>query len=198
MVRKIVYGLLAVAAGVLALGIMLPGTWHVEQSATVDAAPETVYGLIADLRRWPEWTEWNTTSDPGVQWHYSGPAVGAGSIMEWQGPRMGIGRVQLTAGDSKQGIRFGIAFQGHEPATGAIRLAGEGRKTVVTWAMDGDVGGNPLMHLLAPQVRSMLREELDERLAKLGELAKKQQGELDHPTTAPPSPTAAAGPAAAP
>lgn len=195
MARRIAYGLLAVVLAVLALGIMLPGKWHVERSVTVDAAPETVFGLVGDLKRWPAWTEWNTTNDPGVQWRYAGPPTGVGSVMEWQGPRMGTGRVRLTAADPKQGVRFDIAFQGHEPATGGIRFSPSGRQTVVTWSMDGDVGGNPLMHFLAPQVRNMLGEELEERLAKLAEVAKARQTELDHPA---PAPAASPAPAAQP
>lgn len=168
--------LLALVLLLIGVGFALPGRWHVTQAVDVAADAGAVYGLVADLKRWPDWTEWNTKNDPGMKWTYSGPAAGTGATMEWTGPRMGHGLLRVTEAEPGKRIAFDILFHAHEPSQGTIVVTPAGAGCTVTWTMDGDAGANPITHLFVPMTKAALGEELHENLERLAQLARAPQG----------------------
>ena len=82
-ILKWLLGLVLLLAVVLvAGGWMLSPKFSVSRSVTVAAPPEKVYALVADPRRWKEWSVWNRR-DPAMQITYSGPPEGAGAAWAW-------------------------------------------------------------------------------------------------------------------
>jgi hypothetical protein len=163
---------LAVVLLIVGIGFAIPGRWQVAQTVEVAVDAGAVYGLVADLRQWPNWTEWNTRSDPGVKWSYAGASSGAGATAEWNGPQMGHGVVRITDAEAGKRIAFDIVFQSHEPSRGSITVTPGGAGCTVTWSMEGDAGANPIMHLFVPMTKAALAEELQENLTRLAQLAR--------------------------
>ncbi len=69
-------------------------TYTVERSITIEAPPAAIFALVADFRRWIEWSPWEGL-DPELQRTYSGSNAGAGASYEWSGNRK-AGKGQMT------------------------------------------------------------------------------------------------------
>lgn len=151
---------------VLVLAAMKPDTFHVERSATIDAAPEKIYPLLADYRAWRMWSPYEF--DPEMKRVYSGPESGTGSVYEWDGKSMGSGRMEmLEASPSKLVIKldFFKPFKANNMAT--FILEPEGAATKVTWSMDGPLTfTGKVMHVFI-NMDKMVGGQFDEGLAKL-------------------------------
>src|SRR4051794_15908986 len=94
--------LIVVAVVVVAVGILLvmaaskPNTFRIERSASINAPPEKVFGLIDDFHQWRGWSPWEKL-DPDLKRTYSGAANGRGAIYEWQGNnKVGQGRMEIV------------------------------------------------------------------------------------------------------
>ena len=102
---KWVLGTLVALIALLALGgMLLSPKFNVTRSVTVNAAPDKVYGLVADPRRWKEWSVWNRR-DPAMAITYSGPPSGSGAGWAWKSKSEGDGRMTFTA--AEPGRRLG-------------------------------------------------------------------------------------------
>lgn len=75
-----------VAVGVVMFVSSRPRAWHVEPSVEIAASPAEILPLLADLRRWPEWSAWSRDVDEGVEREFSGAQSGAGSVLTWSPP----------------------------------------------------------------------------------------------------------------
>ena len=50
--------LTVVFVSLLLIGLVLPGTWEVERSLDMPAAPEDVFAYVNDVSLWETWTHW--------------------------------------------------------------------------------------------------------------------------------------------
>ena len=60
--KKVLLALLVLLAVFLAVVGMQPSDFSISRSATMAAAPSTVFGHVNDLRRWAAWSPWATRS----------------------------------------------------------------------------------------------------------------------------------------
>lgn len=174
---KIVKGLLIVVAALALLllggGLLLPSTFTVERSVLVAAPADKVYGLVADPRRWKEWSVWNRR-DSAMQITYEGPPAGAGAVWAWKSPTEGDGRMSFTAAEPGRRVAYDLFFPDFGTTSrGDLRFAPEGPGTRVTWTMNGDMGRNPLFHWIALFADRMVGKDFEGGLANLKELAEK-------------------------
>ena len=167
-VLGIVIGLVAV---LLAGGLLLPSTFTVQRSATINAAPDKVYELVADPKRWNDWGEWSRR-DRAMTITYSGPASGPGAVWEWKSKSQGDGRMTFTAAEPGKRVAFDLFFPDFGTTSrGELNFAAEGTGTRVTWTMNGDMGKNPIFHWMALMMDGMVGKDFDAGLANLGKLA---------------------------
>ncbi|MFG0334978.1 MAG: hypothetical protein ACF8TS_16600, partial [Maioricimonas sp. JB049] len=60
-----------IAAGVLVMlflvvAYLLPDSYRIERRIVIDAPPEEIHAWVGHLKRWPEWTVWNTAKYPNL------------------------------------------------------------------------------------------------------------------------------------
>lgn len=152
-------------------GLMLSPKFHVERSTVVNAPADKVYALVADPHRWKDWTVWNRR-DPSMQIEYFGAASGASSGWAWKSATEGDGKMTLTAVEPPARVAYDLYFPDFDStSTGDLRFTAEGGGTRVTWGMDGDMGGNPLMHWMALLMDRMVGKDFEAGLANLKALA---------------------------
>lgn len=171
---KIALGVVvALAALLVGVGWFLPGTFSVTRSAEIQAAPDKVYGLVADPRRWKEWSAWNRR-DPLMAITYSGAPSGSGAVWAWQSKSQGDGRMTFTTAEPGKRLGYELFFPDFgTTSTGEFRLEAAGNGTRVTWVMNGDMGKNPLFHWMALMSDRMVGKDFEEGLAQLKALAEK-------------------------
>lgn len=173
-VLKILGGLVLLLVLVVFVGgLFLSPKFHIERSTVVNAPPDKVFALVADPRRWKDWTVWNQR-DPAMKIEYFGAPAGTGAGWAWQSASEGDGRMTFTAAEPGRVLAYDLYFPDFETTSqGALRFAPEGAGTRVTWDMDGDMGRNPALRWMALFMGDMAGKDFDAGLARLKALAEK-------------------------
>jgi hypothetical protein len=105
----------------------------------------------------------------------TGPSEGAGASLQWDDPRYGRGRLEITESLSNSKVSYTV-----EVEEGALRIQGilslkpEGGGTRLSWEESGDFGWNPLLGYAA---RGMGRSQGEAMRASLEKLALIMAGE---------------------
>lgn len=157
MLKKILFLVVALLAVVAVVAAMQPDTYRVVRSATVNAPPEAVFGMVNDFHKWEAWSPW-AKLDPGMTVAYSGAPSGTGAVYEWTGNKdVGKGRMSIT--DSRPNEQLRIKLEFIEPGGGS---------TKVDWAMSGNHNFlSKTMCLFTGGMDKMIGPDFDKGLAQL-------------------------------
>ncbi len=173
-VKALLVVVLLIAAIVLLGGLLISPKFDVSRSATIAAPPEAVYPLVADPRRWKDWSVWNQR-DPQMAMTYSGAASGAGAVWEWKSSSQGDGRMRFTEAEAGRRIAYELYFPDFgTTSTGALALAPDNGGTKITWTIAGDMGGNPVNRWFALAMDGLVGKDFEAGLANLKALAEKR------------------------
>lgn len=154
-------------------GMMLSPKFKVTRTTVVNAPPEKVYALVADPRRWKEWTVWNQR-DPAMQITYSGPPSGSGAGWAWKSKTEGDGRMTFTTAEPPRRLGYELFFPDFgTTSTGELLLETAGSGTRVSWIMNGDMGSNVMFRWMTLFADRMVGKDFDGGLANLKALAEK-------------------------
>ena len=122
---------------VVAGGFFLPATYAVERTATIDASPDEIAPYLQDLKKWQDWTIWNSNENPQLTTTYAGPDMGTGAEMKWTEGTSGTGSLTIAKLGTNGGIEYDLSMNygmmGETLAKGLIELQPEGAATEVRW-----------------------------------------------------------------
>lgn len=194
MIKKILLALIAlVVVSVLAiLGVAStkPATYRVERAASIAAAPATVFGLVNDFHRWPEWSPWENL-DPAMKKTFDGPQSGAGSSYAWAGnDQVGEGKMTITESVPDLGLAIRLEFIKPWKAVNDVRFAftPAGPGTDVHWSMNGNHNFVSKVMCVFVSMDQLIGKDLETGLENLKALAEStqatQQSEPSTPATA--------------
>jgi hypothetical protein len=171
---KIVLAILAgVPAALLALAATRPDTFRIERSTRIRAAPATIFGLIADFRRWGSWSPYEH-KDPAMRRSFTGPAQGTGAVYEWDGNKeVGEGRIEITDAAAPSRITMALDFVRPFRAHNVVEftLTPRGDATEVTWAMHGPASYVSKVMGLFISMERMIGKDFETGLANLKAIA---------------------------
>ena len=115
-----------------------PGTFAVQRSTRIHAAPERLFGMINDMHQFNNWNPYNK-KDPAMQGSYRGPAAGPGAAFDFSGNKnAGTGSLEIVESEPRKvTMRLDMKkpLEGHNMVE--FRLVRHGNETEVTWAMHG-------------------------------------------------------------
>ncbi|BET65297.1 SRPBCC family protein [Opitutales bacterium ASA1] len=154
---------------------LLPRTYRVERSIEIAAPAAEVFRHVGDLRAWSGWTAW-AEMDPEMESEFSENSTGVGAWQQWSGPKVGNGRLELTATEPPRLVRYDLFFPDYDMrSAGEIVLAPtvDGAGVVVTWTDSGDVGFQPFMRWFALLFDRMIGGDFETGLAKLKQLTER-------------------------
>ena len=139
MIKKIGLAIAILIAAILVFAATKPDSFSVERSATINAAPEKVFGLIDDFHNWAAWSPWEKL-DPNMTRTHSGAPAGKGAAYAWQGNKdVGKGRMEILESTPSSQIKIQLdfiePFEGHNITTFTLEPAAGGTK--VNWTMHG-------------------------------------------------------------
>ena len=147
---------------------LLPSSYRIERNIIIRAGSEKIHPLINDLRRWPEWTVWNTTTDPTIVFTYEGPQEGVGAISKWDSKKSGDGSMTVTESDVAKGVKIDLTFShGRQQCKGWINYVPAGTDTKVVWGFGGDVSRNPMDRWVSFFMEKLAGPEFEKNLAGL-------------------------------
>lgn len=173
MVKKILLGILLLLAaailGILAFATTKPDTFHVERTATINAAPESVFPLINDFRRWDSWSPWEKL-DPNMTKTHSGAAEGVGAVYEWEGNSdAGAGRMEIVRSERPSNVAIQLDFTEPFEASNMTEFAlqPDDESTIVTWSMHGPNQFAGKVMSVFVSMDAMIGNDFEEGLANL-------------------------------
>lgn len=137
MFKKIAVVLVIVILATLGYATTRPDSMSVQRTIRIEASPQQIYPLIADLRRWSAWSPYER-KDPDMQREFGGAAEGVGAYYAWSGDdTVGAGRMEITAATPPHGVRMRLDFTRPMEIsnTTVFALLPEGDATEVSWTM---------------------------------------------------------------
>lgn len=172
----IVGTIVVLLAALLGYAATKPDTFRVQRSASIQAPPAKVFGLINDFHSWTSWSPWEKL-DPALKRTHSGAGSGVGAVYEWEGnKKVGQGRMEIMESSPSSKIVIKLDFikpwQAHN--TAEFMLDGQGNATNITWAMHG---AQPFMLKVMTTVffnmDKMIGKDFETGLANLKSIAEK-------------------------
>ena len=148
-----------------ALPFALPADVHVERSAVIDAAPETLYGLIASNEGYQSFNPYKS-ADPDLKIALHGPASGVGSGFDFDG-KDGTGRQVIAAVEPNRAVHMDIDLGAMGQPTQSFLLEPVEGGTRVTWGMDMSFGKNPIGRVFGLFMDRMVGGTFDKGLENL-------------------------------
>ena len=168
LLKRISLILVPLVATLAFIGFLQPGHYRVERSLVMQAKPEKIYPIIADLKTWEDWTAWNKELDPTITRTFSGSASGAGAVMSWDGKKTGQGEFKFIDATAPTRIGYSLAFEhGKYLSTGAFILETTPDGTRVRWTNEGDLGMNPISRLMGRFMDRLMGDDFSKGLSKL-------------------------------
>lgn len=115
---------------------------HIDASVHIAATPQAVFERAQDLSRFNDWNPF-PSMDPTTVSSSEGPASGVGAVFNYEGKRLGKGRMEIVSVDAPRQIDLKMTFWRGNTATDAkasfvIVDAPEG--VDVHWTFDEDRG----------------------------------------------------------
>ena len=137
MLKNVLMGLAGLIVILIALGFVLPDNAHVERSIVVNAPPEKVYALVADLNEADKWQPW-AAMDAGITQEITGSGVG--QKQSWKSKKLGDGSQEITSLNPPTHVDYALDFGAQGVATAAIQIEpADAGATKVVWSLDANM-----------------------------------------------------------
>lgn len=142
MIGKILLGIGGLLLVFLGYVSTRPGNFHYERSLVIQASPEKIFPYLHDFKLGAQWNPYDQ-KDPQMKRIYSGPAVGPGSLMAFEGNNdVGSGKLEIVREVPNQLVEIRLSmlkpFQGISSIVYSLNVENTG--TRMTWSMSGENG----------------------------------------------------------
>jgi hypothetical protein len=145
----------------------MPKSYHIEKSIVINKPVPFVMSKIGNLNDYAIWNPWQQ-SEPSATKTITGSPNMTGHKYAWQGKKIGMGSLTLTAIDSKH-IHFELEFikpwQSKAKDDWMFEQWGDG-ETKVTWQNSGPLPW-PIARLMGPLLSKNLNRQFEEGLQNL-------------------------------
>ena len=167
MFKKILTVLIVVVVLIAVIGFILPRHAVVKRSVTINRPASLVYATVNSFVLFPKWSPWQDL-DPNMRQTTEGPRDGVGAKLVWKGnDKVGSGTQVITASTPDQSMASDLDFGDMGSAKSLVTLTPDGAMTRATWAVDMDMGANPIGHYIGLTMDGMLGKDFASGLGKL-------------------------------
>jgi hypothetical protein len=125
-VLEFIVALIIVAVVAVVVGVVMPGSGHVERSLVVGKDMRQVYDVLNNFRRFPEYSV-QREYDRNIKFDFAGKAYGPGAEISWASDDGKVGNGKFTIASA-------------EPSFDKIDSTA--RKATIVWNVDNDWRGN--------------------------------------------------------
>jgi len=165
--KKILTVLIVVVVLIAVIGLILPRHAVVKRSVTINRPASLVYATVNSFVLFPKWSPWQDL-DPNMRQTTEGPRDGVGAKLVWKGnDKVGSGTQVITASTPDQSMASDLDFGDMGSAKSLVTLTPDGAMTRATWAVDMDMGANPIGHYIGLTMDSMMGKDFASGLGKL-------------------------------
>jgi hypothetical protein len=170
-VKKILFGLLAIIAFSLLIALFLPKKYAVEREIIIDSPKDSVFTYVKHLKNQDDFSVW-AKIDPAMKKKFTGTdgTVGAISAWESQDKNVGIGEQEITKITEGERIdfelRFKVPFESTDNAF-MITKSLSSNQTKVIWGFNGAMPYPMNLMLPIMDMDEMLGKDLETGLKNL-------------------------------
>lgn len=153
---------------------LIPSPFRISRTAEIQAPPNVVFAILNDLHQTDRWSPF-AKMDPNQKVTFSGPEVGVGSALSWDGnEQAGAGTMTIEESRPDELIRLRLDFT--RPMQGTNQASYEltplnGTGTQVTWVMEGKTNLFGKAFCSAIGLYSTMESLFDEGLQSLNQVA---------------------------
>lgn len=144
--RAFLYSFLGLCLLFWVIGMLLPSEYKVERSIVISAPADQVYAKVVNLDMWPSWSAWSEM-DPEMKIEY-GKNMQAMPYMSWNGPKAGMGRMDIESIVPNKSIstkfHFYLPYETRSEGNWSFDEKTQPGATKVTWT-----NGGPLDDLMS-------------------------------------------------
>lgn len=165
--------LIGFAAAVFIIPALLPSTYVVERTTTINQSANTVYSELVNLEGWREWSPW-IEKEPTAEQSFDGIPGVVGSSVAWDGEIIGSGKQTLTTLNEPTYLEMDLELYDPNPSRSIayFKIDENSLGVEVTWGVKGSLSypiervvGLFMEQLIAPDFERGL-ERLKERLER--------------------------------
>lgn len=165
--------LLAVGAAFLG-SFLLPDSYEVSRSITIDARPEQVFPYLNNPTEWEKWNAWNKSYDPSMIRLYGGPMSGKGAYQQWNGDKVGMVQMRFTESTPPSQLYYTQQTKGEPYETiGIFSLEPIAEGTRVVWQQKSRIPDTPLARYKGFFKKLKVEQETEQSLMSLQALFQK-------------------------
>ncbi|MEO7310695.1 MAG: GyrI-like domain-containing protein [Chitinophagaceae bacterium] len=177
--KRIFLFLLVLVILMVGISFFLPKTSKLERSATINAKPEVVFGIVNNLKSYDNWMSWNQM-DPNWKVKMSDNPIGKGATYSWESNNSDVGKGSMTITESKPNeiVASELDFEGMGKSPCSFTLTPEGTATKIQWQMTSDMTQAPFLYGVMGKcmcalgvMDKMVGKEFDKSLVNLKKLA---------------------------
>ncbi|QQS31141.1 MAG: SRPBCC family protein [Sphingobacteriales bacterium] len=170
--KIVLYGLAGLAALLLVVALLSPGSYRVEKSIEINSPIESVFLQVANYNHFRKWNPWSL-SDPKAIYTVTGIPATAGHQYEWNGENVGIGKLTMTEVIPNKSVAAKLTFvephvSGADDNWTFETTASGGTKVV--WVNSGNLSF-PVERLFGLFLRGMLNKQFEEGLNNLKKIS---------------------------
>lgn len=164
--KKIVFGLIALLVALILIAFVLPPSSRVERSIVINAPAAKVFAVMRDFQQFNQWSPW-AELDPNTHYTFSGNNGEVGAKYEWRGnSAVGAGSQEITALELDKSVTIHLIFEGQSDAQVSYQLL-EQNGTQVIWTFDTQHGMDPLSRWFGLVLDKFIGADYENGLAKL-------------------------------
>jgi hypothetical protein len=161
------------ALAILAAGTMLlPRNVRVERIASVAAAPADIIAIASSAESYQTFNPYKK-ADPGFKYEVFGPASGVGSGFKFDS-KDGKGQAVVTK-VAPDRVEYALDLGAMGKPNQTIMAVADGAGSKVTWAMDADMGYNPIGRVMGLFLDGMIGKNHESGIQLLNEALKAKQ-----------------------
>jgi hypothetical protein len=166
---KIFLGFFLIVLSVIIVSRFFPHTYHVEKSIIINKPRQEVFGYMAHMKNWEEWSLWNKSIDSTLYYFYNLKQDTLGARQYIRAQLIGDGYFELTEFKRDSLLHFNLVVnKGDRTAAGTFLFTPvSANTTLLTWIDSGDVGFNPLKRFMIPFVTKSTAETLERGLLSI-------------------------------
>ncbi len=109
---KTLFNLIVLVGALLLLysvyeSVSIPGSFEISVSRKLTASPESVFDLVNDTARFPQWEPWSK-ADKSARVSLDGPSTGQGAIFQWASKRRGTVTLRWASADRPRMVGYSV------------------------------------------------------------------------------------------
>lgn len=171
LIKIILIGFLLAVALLLLAALVLPSSYQVERSVSINKPKDQVFSYLVLLKNQDNFSVWMAL-DPNVKKTYQGEDGTVGFVSGWQSEKdeVGVGEQEITAIEPGSRIDYELRFISPFASVSPAYLLTEqlaADQTKVTWGFKGEMPYPMNLLLVVMDMEQMIGRDLQQGLDKL-------------------------------